>query len=515
MTERMSREVDYDVLIVGAGISGIGMGIELRRRGYDGFLIVERARDLGGTWRDNIYPGVAVDIPSVSYCFSFETGYPWSGRFAPGGEILEYVRHCADKYRVAPHIRYDACVVESRFAHDGDSWVTTLEDGTVLTSRFLVVATGVFGEPKLPDIPGLDRFAGRMMHSARWDRDADLTGERVAVIGTGASAVQLVPTIAPLVSRLTVFQRTPIWVAPRGESRRGSSAAEPGRHSRAIRRVLRALSEAQIELLTYLIVNYGAMRPVIRLVERIIRRWMRKQLHDPTTAAALLPPYGLGCKRPATSDQYLDTFNREPVSLVSRPISHMCAEGIVTDDGVLHAVDTIVLATGFLTTERGAVPAFSLIGRDGVELGTWWDLHRRQAYAGVSVKGFPNLFLTAGPYSGGFNWFAMLEANLAHVMACISEARGRDATRVEIAGAAHDRYMEDIWQRTRRTVFLHGSCAGSNSYYVDHRGDASLPLPGTPRWRAARARHVGTSEYLFDGGSQPRGTASAGAREDA
>ena len=487
MAEPMASRTYLDVLIVGAGISGIGAGIELLRRGISSFLLVEASTDLGGTWRDNTYPGVAVDIPSVSYCFSFETDFAWSNTFAAGAEIQTYVRHCAEKYGVTRHIRYGALALRSRFDPDADAWITELHDGTVLTSRYLIAATGLFGPPKLPEIPGLDSFAGRAMHSARWDHRHDLSAKRVAVVGTGASAVQIIPEIAPRVAHLSVFQRTPIWVAPRRDARLAPEPPRSLRRFSAVRRTLRAFSESQIAFLTFSIVNYRAMWPVVRLIQRSIGVWMRRQVRDPGTAARLLPAYGLGCKRPAMSNSYLAAFNRDNVALVTRPIARVCPEGIVTDDDVLHEVDTIVLATGFLTTEKGNAPSFDVIGRDGVELGQWWDERRLQAYAGVAVPGFPNLFLTAGPYSGGFNWFAMLEANLAHIMACIDGARARGVARVEVSADAHDRYMRHIWRRADGTVFKNGICATANSYYIDRHGDASLPLPHTPWWRRTSA----------------------------
>jgi cation diffusion facilitator CzcD-associated flavoprotein CzcO len=497
MTDRPPRQAFYEVLIVGAGISGIGAGIELLKRGISSFLLLESAADLGGTWRDNTYPGVAVDIPSVSYCFSFETDFPWSNSYAPGHELQEYVRRCADKYGVTPHIRYDSRVVGARWSSETDSWTTRLDDGTEFTSRYLIAATGPFGSPKVPEIPGLENFAGRAMHSARWDHAHDLEGKRVALIGTGASAVQIVPAVASQVSHLSVFQRTPIWVAPRPDSPVAPASRRSLRRRAAVRKALRALSETQLELLTFVVVNYRMTRPVLRLLERITLGWMRRQTRSAELADVRLPTYGLGCKRPATSNTYLATFNRANVALVTRPISRIEPRGIVTDDGVLHEVDTIVLATGFLTTEKGNAPSFDVVGEMDIELGEWWDRHGRQAYAGVSVPGFPNFFLAAGPYTGGLNWFTMLEANLAHIMACIEEARTRGATRVAISPIAHERYMQHIWQRAERTVFKSEACAGANSYYIDRHGYASLPLPHTPWWRARWMRRAGTRGYQF------------------
>lgn len=488
---------DVDILIVGAGVSGIGAGIELLRRGYTSFLIVDRAAELGGTWRDNTYPGVAVDLPSSAYCYPFETGYPWSRAFAPGAEIQAYIRHVAEKYGVTKHIRYGAKVVRTRFEPGGDSWLTHLDDGSSVTSRFLVAATGLFSTPRLPAIPGLESFKGRAMHTANWDHDHDLTGKRVAVIGTGASAVQVVPEVAPLVERLSVFQRTPIWISPRLDKPLAPGSSWSLRRFRAVRALSRFGFEAALDLVTFSLVNFRRFPFLVRLVERRVRAWMRRQVHDKATADKLIPSYGLGCKRPTISNTYLAAFNRENVELVTAPIERISAEGIVTADKTVHGVDTIILATGFPTTERGNSPTFEVIGTDGVELGQFWEDHRLQAYAGVSVPGFPNFFMATGPYSGGFNWFTTLSGNLAHIMRCLDEARARGVTRVEVSREAHDRYMRHMWQRAEGTVFKSPGCATANSYYLDRHGDASLPLPHTPWWRVVRNRWRGTQGYRF------------------
>ena len=493
----MTDTVDVDVLIVGAGISGIGAGIELLRRGNASFVILEAANELGGTWRDNTYPGVAVDIPSVSYCFSFETDFPWSRRFAPGAEIQRYVKRCADKYGVTRHIRYGSRVLRSFFDDERDSWTTEIDDGTSVTSRYLISATGLLSQPKLPAIPGLDSFAGKSMHTARWDHGHDLTSRRVAFIGTGATAVQAVPAIAPRVARLDVFQRTPIWVSPKMDAPIENGARFSLRRFAAGRALLRLISEASIEFLMFAVVNYRRLPYIVHLVQRLSRSWMTKQVRDPDTAARLVPDYGFGCKRPAPSNDYLAAFNRDNVRLVTQPIARICAEGVVTDDGTLHEADTLILATGFLTTEKGNAPSFEVVGSEGVELGQFWDEHRLQAYAGVAVPGFPNFFLTAGPYSGGFNWFAMLEAHLGLIMGCIDEARARRVSRVEVEREAHERYMRHMWSRADGTIFKDASCATARSYYLDRHGDASLPLPHTPWWRVLRLRARGTDGYRF------------------
>jgi cation diffusion facilitator CzcD-associated flavoprotein CzcO len=259
----------------------------------------------------------------------------------------------------------------------------------------------------------------------------------------------------------------------------------------------RFVSEAELEFLSFAIVNFRRFPIIVRTIQTLVRSWMRRQLRDADTAARLMPAYGLGCKRPTPSNTYLQAFNRDNVRLVTQPIERVTARSIVTKDGSRHDADALILATGFLTTERGNAPSFDVVNGYGVELGQFWEEHRRQAYAGVSVAGFPNLFLTAGPYSGGFNWFTMLDAHLAHIIACMDKARARGATRVEVGREAHDSYMRRMWSRADGTVFKDAACATANSYYIDRFGDASLPIPQTPWWRVAHNRWVGTRDYYF------------------
>jgi len=491
-----SDALDVEVLIVGAGISGIGTGIELLRRKQRSFMLLEAAGDLGGTWRDNTYPGVAVDIPSISYCFSFETDYKWSRVFAPGSEIQDYVRHCAAKYGVEPHIRYGAAVEHCEFDASKDIWSTTLAGGTVLRSRFVVAATGILCQPKYPDVEGLDSFAGKMMHTARWDHDFELEGKRVGIIGTGASAVQIVPAIAKRVSNLEVFQRTPIWVSKRPDYKLDHSGVTP-RNSAAGRATMRFFTELFFEVGTYFITTYKRWPWLVGGVEKRLGDRIRAVVDDPEVADKLVPSYGMGCKRPAISNSYLQSFNRDDVQLVTEGIERVCPEGVITRDGKLHALDAILLATGFLTTERKASPSFDVVGLDGLELSQFWEDNRLQAYAGVSVPRFPNFFLTSGPYSGGFNWFAMLEAHLLHIMQCMDAARSKGVTRVEVEQATHDRYMAHMWKRSDIAVFKDDKCVAANSYYLDRHGDASLPFPRTPFWRWVRVRAKGASGYHF------------------
>lgn len=490
-----TKHLDVEILIVGAGFSGLGMGIELLRRNRRSFLLLERSHELGGSWRDNTYPGISVDIPSSSYCYSFETNFPWSRAYAPGHEILAYARRCAEKYGLAPYIRYNSEVVASTFDPKGNLWTTQLADGTLLRSRYLVSATGVFQAPYVPRIRGANEFAGASFHTARWDHRRLLDG-RVAVIGTGASAVQVVPEIASQAKHLTVFQRTPIWISKKRDVPLPTDGFSFRRFG-PVRYLRRAASEFSFQLASSFTSHHVRLTFVATLLEWMIRRQMRRTINDPSIAEKLIPRYRLGCKRPTFSNTYLESFNLDHVRLVTDPIERICREGILTSDGVLHPVDTIVFATGFALGEKHASPSFPVYGLSGKELGEFWHAERRQAYAGVSIPDFPNFFLTAGPYSGGLNWFSMLEAHILHIMHCLEAADAKGATRVHVGRDAHDAYMRDMWSASSRSVFTHSSCHTANSYYLDRRGDASRPLPHTPWWRWLRVRIKKANGYEF------------------
>ena len=484
-----------EVLIVGAGVSGIGAAIELLRRGRRDLLVLEGAQGLGGTWRDNTYPGIEVDIPVSSYCYRFEMGFPWSRLYAPGHEVLAYLRHCATKYGVDPYVRYGCRVRSAAFDEGTNRWSVELADGRRFESRFLIAATGLFSTPRVPPFPGLERFEGTTLHTARWDHAVSLAGKRVGVVGTGASAVQVVPHVAREASALTVFQRTPIWISPRFNPalRRAAPSARPTRRQR----LRRWVSELALELLTYAVVHYGRMRLWLGGFQRVVRAWMRRQVRDPAVARKLLPDYDLGCKRPTSSSDYLATFNLEHVTLETSPIRELVPEGVAVEGGAVHALDVLVFATGFQTTEQGNQPSFQVRGRDGVELHDFWERNRFQSYAGIAVRGFPNLFLTHGPYSGGFNWFAMLETHLGQILGCLEHAWATDRRRVEVNAEAYRRYVAATAELAERTVFKAGHCASARSYYVDRHGDASLPSPRTPFQRDRWAKARGVADFDF------------------
>lgn len=489
----------YDVLVIGAGFSGLGAGIKLKEAGIDNFAILESAHDLGGTWRDNTYPGIAVDITSFSYSFSFEQNPYWSRIFAPGRELQTYAHHCAEKYGLMPHFRFNCRVERARFDEAAHMWLVDLENGETFTTRYLISATGALTQPKLPDIPGIASFQGKLMHTARWDHSHDLTNERVAVIGTGATAVQVVPTIAPQVARLYVYQRTPIWIVPKPDHEVPALIQQIFHRIPGMQSSIRMASGLVTETVMVFGVIYNKQLPsVVKLLEGLCLRHLEKQVHDPIVRKKLTPHYGFGCKRPSFSSEFYLTFNRPNVDLVTDGIERVEKSGIVTKDGTFREIDTIICATGFKVFEKGNLPSYEVWGNDELELSDFWDRNRYQAYEGATVPGFPNFFLVLGPYSTtGASWFSMIEAQAGHALRCIREARKRGATRIEVKQRAHDEFFADILHRQTNTVFFNNNCSTAHSYYFDKHGDAPFlrPASGLELWW--RSGHFPLDDYQF------------------
>lgn len=480
---------DHLVAIVGAGFSGIGTAIALDRAGLRDWVLLEAGDGVGGAWHWNTYPGVGVDIPSFSYQFSFAQRTDWSRVYAPGEELKAYAEHCVDAFGLRDRLRFATRVEGAVFDEGADAWRLSLGGGEELTARHVVGATGVFSAPKRPEIDGLDDFAGTVMHTARWDHDVDLRGKRVALVGTGASAVQVVPSIAPQVAHLTVFQRTPIWCLPKVDGAIDGVLRTALRRLPGARQAARAVSQAYVELTFPFAAHFHGVVPVATAAERVARAHLRKQVRDPVVREKLTPRYGLGCKRPSFSNDYLATFNRPNVTLETTPIGAFEARGVRTADGTLHDADVLILATGFKVFDRGNMPPYPVVGRDGVDLEAWWDANRFQAYEGVSVPGFPNLFMILGPYGyNGASYFTLIENQARHIVRCLERAQRTGATAVEVTRAANDRYWNAMLARRSRQVFFRADCAGANSYYFDRHGDVPFRAATTVEatWRSAR-----------------------------
>lgn len=486
---------DVQAVIVGAGFSGIGAGILLDRAGLGDYQILEAGSGPGGTWFWNTYPGVAVDIPSFSYQFSFEQSADWSRTYAKGHELRAYAEHCVDKYGLRDRIRFGTHVTGAEYDDAADLWRVQTDSGTI-TARFLINGSGVLTVPKPPDIEGVADFAGITMHTARWDSSIDLSGKRVAIIGTGASAVQVIPEIAPIVDHLTVFQRTPIWCFPKLDVPLPAAARWamriPG--GKALQRLA---SQAYVELTFPLSAQYYSVFPLADGAARMGRSFLRREVHDPVIRNKLTPRYAVGCKRPGFHNSYLATYNRENVSLVTEAIERITPSGVRTADGQEHEVDVLILATGFKVMDVDSVPTFPVTGAGGHALGEFWETQRLQAYEGVSIPGFPNFFTVMGPYGYvGSSYFALIEAQVHHIVRCLQRAERVGARRIEVSQEANDRYFAEMLRKRHRQVFWQDSCQSANSYYFDKNGDVPL-RPATTVEAYVRSRRFDLDDYEF------------------
>jgi cation diffusion facilitator CzcD-associated flavoprotein CzcO len=484
----MTRE-EHDIVIVGSGFSGLGMAIRLKQAGIDDFVVLERAGEVGGTWQANTYPGCACDVPSHLYSFSFALNPDWTQTYSPQPEIWDYLRRCADEYALRPHIRLNTPVESATWLDEERRWEIETPGGT-LRARVVVAGMGPLTEPRIPDLPGLETFAGATFHSARWDHDFDLAGKRVASIGTGASAIQYVPAIQPQVEQLHVFQRTPPWVMP--HSNRPIRDWERGLYRRlpAAQRLVRGAIYAGRELL---VLGFVKRPRLMRFVERIARRHLHSQIADPALREQVTPDYTIGCKRILPSNGWYRALGQPNVELVTDGVAEVRPRSIVGADGVEREVDAIVFGTGFQVTD---IPAAQRVrGRGGVLLDDVWQGSPR-AYLGTSIAGFPNLFFLLGPNTGlgHSSMVYMIESQIAHVMAALERMRDRRAETIEIRPEAQARFNADIDRRMSGTVWQTG-CA---SWYLDRTGrNATIWPDWTWRFRR-RAAQLRPDDYALD-----------------
>jgi cation diffusion facilitator CzcD-associated flavoprotein CzcO len=465
----------HPIVIVGSGFAGLCMAIRLRRAGVHDFVVLEKGDDVGGTWRDNTYPGCACDVESHLYSYSFEPNPAWTRRFAPQREILAYLRHCADKYGVRPHIRFGVELVGADYDADDATWRLRLQNDERLTARALVLGVGALHHPLIPELPGIERFRGRAFHSARWDHAYPLDGKRVAMIGTGASAIQIVPEIAPRAAKLTLFQRTPPWILPKPDAtipptRRRLYAAFPW---------LQRLRRDQLYWMHEMRVLGFAVDPrIMKGVEWLARRHLRAQIPDPALRAKLTPDYTIGCKRILISNDYYPTLTRPDVEVVTNGIARVEEDAIVTAAGARHPVDAIVYGTGFHVIDGNA--RLAIHGRDGRSLNDTWQRGGAESYLGITVHGFPNLFLLLGPNSGlGHNSIIfMIEAQCGYVLQALRALDRRGAS-LDVRAATQERFNVRIQRELAGAVWSAGGC---KSWYLDEHGKNRTLWPGFT-WR--------------------------------
>ncbi len=461
MFPQVPHTVDH--LVIGAGFAGLGMAIKLQEDGEHDFLVVEQGSDVGGTWRDNTYPGAACDVPSQLYSFSFAPNPDWSMSFSPQPEILDYLRRVAARSGVLDRFRFGTVVEDARWDEDTQRWLVTTSAGQV-SARFLITGTGALMEPKLPEIDGIETFQGEVFHSARWNHDLDLTGKRVAVIGTGASSIQIVPEIAKQVRHLDVYQRTAPYVLPRNDRRYTRPERLLFKVAPAVQRVYRQAIYWGRE--TY--VPGFTRQPRLALPAKLLAlRNLERSIEDPALRERLTPDYAIGCKRILISNTYYPALTQPHVDLVTDPIAKVTGDAIVTADGLERPIDVLVVATGFHTTDLPI--AHHVRGRDGRSLAETWSAGGMAAYKGTTVHGFPNYFAIVGPNTGlgHSSMVFMIESQVAYIRDAVRTVRAEGLATVEPRLDAQEAWNADLQQRMRRTVWSSGGCA---SWYLDEHG---------------------------------------------
>jgi len=484
------------VAIIGAGFSGLGMAAQLTRHGVHDFLVVERAHEVGGTWRDNTYPGAACDIRSDLYSFSFAPNPGWKHRYGRQREILEYLKGVADRFELRPQILFGAELQRADWDEDAKLWRIETSRET-LTADVLVSGNGPLIDPTWPAIPGLETFAGPRFHSARWRHDAYLAGKRIAVIGTGASAIQFVPELQKIAGRLTIFQRTPPWIIPRADAPTSERRKRWFARLPALQRIARTLDFASADA-RFLGFRF---KPIGRVVEAVSRRFLHSQVTDPVLRAKLTPDYRIGCKRILISSDYYATLTKPCVELVTDAIASIDGHEIVTADGRRRRFDVLIAGTGFDATHPSIAPV--LHGRGGVSLADRWTAHM-SALRGTTVHGFPNLFLLVGPNTalGHNSMIYMIEAQLGYVLQALQFMDATGTRVIEPRAASQTAYNERVQHELRESVWTTGGC---RSYYLDDSGRNTTLWPRPAASFRGVVRHFDPGEYVLSGATATKG----------
>ncbi len=466
------------VIVVGTGFSGLCMGVKLREMGEDDFVMLERADDVGGTWRDNTYPGCACDVPSHLYSFSFAANPGWSRMFAPQPEIYAYLRQCAQKFDLLKHVRFKANVVGSRYDEARGVWCVTAEDGRQFEAPVLVSGMGGLSNPMVPNIPGLERFKGASFHSATWNHGYDFTGKQVAVIGSGASAIQFVPQIAPLVDQLHYYQRTPAWVVPKEdrpltEKEQADFEANPWRQRWQRTKLYWTM---EIRFLAF------KFKPEwMGLVAKVAKHKIARGVADPAVRAKITPDYTPGCKRLLISNDYYPALGRTNVQVITDGIKEVTERGVVTQDGTERPVDAIIFGTGFKVSDP--IPPKTVFGRGGQDLSEVWK-DGPEAYMGITVAGFPNFFILMGPNTGlGHNSMVfMIESQVHYVIEALKTMKEHGLKALDVKPDAQKQFIDKVQEELKATVWN----SGCKSWYLNDKGRNISLWPGFTfayRWR--------------------------------
>ncbi|MCV7248293.1 NAD(P)/FAD-dependent oxidoreductase [Mycobacterium koreense] len=500
------RSPDHEVVIIGAGFGGICAAIKLREIGVEDFLILDRDEDFGGTWLRNTYPGVGADIPSVAYQFGFAPASHWRRFFASGAEIQQYVLDLVDEHALYDHARFHACVEREAFDDANHWWTIYLAGGQVITARFLITAIGAYINPKTePDIPGLASFTGPVLIPSRWQHEIDLTNKRVGIVGVGSSTVQIAPSIASQVAHLDVYQRTPQWYFPKpdfGYPPFLRRLLAKRWFATTLHTVVLAFIEIGLRVLIY------TPRPVFtaaasafdRVALLLYRGWLRYKVKDRSVRRQLRPRFGAGCTRGTLGGDYLPTFNRSNVELISDGIDHITSDGIVDVNGIHRPIDVLILATGYeMFSDPETYRPGTVLGSNGFDLAEFYHSEGLQAYQSVTVPELPNRFMMVGPYSWtGTGFHYILENAMRHIAAVITIARERQASRVEVTWDALNRFQTGL-RRSGANLnrYFTVNCAGSNSYFINSQGHTPYVRPWTVLQSRRRSTRFPESDYTF------------------
>jgi cation diffusion facilitator CzcD-associated flavoprotein CzcO len=451
------------IVIVGTGFAGLGMAIRLKKAGIENFVLLEKAAEVGGTWRDNHYPGAACDVPSPVYSFSFEPNPSWSRVFSPQAEILEYLRHCADKYKIRPHIRFHTHVESASHDEQSGLWTLQIQGQDPLVCRFLILASGGLSRPSYPNIPGFKDFEGPIFHTAAWRHEVPLRGKRVAVIGTGASAIQVVPEVTRVAADVKVFQRTPAWILPKADGKLR-------RRSRVGNWFLRKMLYWQFEMKAL-----ALLRPsLMRYGQKMAETYLKEEIKDPKLREQLTPKYIMGCKRILLSNDFYRAMSQPQTKLVTAGIERITPRGIRTQDGEEHELDAVICATGFQVAEASA--PFTIVGRRGQVLSEVWK-DGAQAYLGTTVHGFPNMFIIVGPNTGlGHNSIVfIIEAQVHYILGALRQALRQGWKSLDVKPEVQLAYNDRIQKRFHNTVWTREHC---RSWYQTPAGKNTTIWPG-------------------------------------
>ena len=487
MTTNSPAAAPLRVLIIGAGFAGVGLAIQLQKRGIDDFLVLEKAASVGGTWRDNHYPGAACDVPSHLYSYSFEPKTDWSRKFAPQAEIVAYIQHCVDKHQLAGKIRCNTEVASAEFEQASGLWRVIGKDGEHYLAQALVSACGQLNQPAYPRIPGLESFAGEAFHSARWNHAYDLAGKRVAVIGTGASAIQFVPEIVPKVQHLTLFQRSAAYVISKPDRAYKRWELALLRRWPWLQQIDRGLKYVQHEVRALAFIHFPVL---MKLFQFSFQRHLAAAIADPERQRQLQPDYPLGCKRILISNNYFPALAQGNVEIVNQAIQSITPHGVVTADGREHPVDALIYGTGFAATDFLA--PMQIKGLGGVELNQAWR-DGAEAYKGISVNGFPNLFLLYGPNTnlGHNSILYMLESQFAYVLNCLDALQQQGLRYMDVKPQVQQRFNQHLQQVIRHSIWEQGC----TSWYKNAAGKNTNNWPGFTFTYRQQTRHLELADY--------------------